>query len=182
MTLLVLFLLASLDGALCGCRTCMGRCPLINKHTFYVRGVLRGIVAAQIASWLSFFVLIAVYRFSPDGPLLRQDLEAAAGRMLYIFLPYAVLVLTNIALRLVPSIDLRSATSVFFLGPLTALRPFVMIPGVIYGIWRAQLHTTIFLGLFVLSLMLSLDFALNLYNSREQQAQICLLLPNTSHD
>lgn len=34
------------------------------------------------------------------------------------------------------------------------------------------------LGLFVLSL----DFALNRYNSREQQAQIRLLLPNTSHD
>lgn len=182
MTLLVLFLLASLDGALCGCRTSMGRCPLINKRSFYVRGVWRGIFAAQIASWLSLFVLFAVFYLSPDKALLRQDLETAAGRMLYIFVPYAALVLANLALRLVPSTDLRSATSVFFLGPLTALRPFVMILGVTYGIYRAQLHTTIFLGLFVLSLMLSLDFVLNRYNSREQHTQICLLLPNTSHD
>ncbi len=176
MTLLVLFLLASLDGALCGCRTCMGRCPFIDKNSFYLRGVLRGILAAQIASWLSFFVLALFHHFSPHATLLRQDLEAAAGRMLYVFLPYAALVLANIALRLVPSTDLRSATSVFFLGPLTALRPFVMILGVTYGIWLAQLHTTIFLGLFVLALMLSLDYALNRYNSRAQQAEIRLLL------
>lgn len=171
MTLLILFLLASLDGALCGCRTCMGRCPLINKNDFYVRGVLRGVFAAQIASWLSLLVLLAVYHFSADATLLRQDLKAAAGRMLYIFVPYAALVLTNIGLRLAPFIDLRSATSVFFLGPLTALRPFVMILGVTYGIWRAQLHT-VFLGLLVLALMLSLEFALNRYNSVRQQAEI----------
>jgi hypothetical protein len=76
----------------------------------------------------------------------------------------------------VPSTDLRSATSVFFLGPLTALRPFVMIAGVSFGIWRAQLHATIFLGLFVLLLMLSPEFALNLYNAHLQQHQIRSLL------
>ncbi|GAC1637560.1 MAG: hypothetical protein NVS9B14_17570 [Candidatus Acidiferrum sp.] len=177
MTLFVLFLLASLDGALCGCRTSLGRYPLINKKSFYIRGVLRGIVAAQIASLLSFLVLLAVYAATSDKNLLRSDLESSAGRMLYVFLPYAALVLANLALRLVPSIDLRSATSVFFLGPLTALRPFVMIGGVLYGISHAQLHSTIFLGLLVLALMLSLEFSLNRYNSREQQNQISSLIP-----
>jgi hypothetical protein len=176
MTLAVLFLLASLDGAFCGCRTCMGRHPYIFKRNYYMRGVLRGIAAAQIASWVSFFVLLAVLQITPDRALLRQDLETAAGRMLFIFLPYAALVLSNLALRLVPSIDLRSATSVFFLGPLTALRPFVMIVGVSYGIWRAQSRATIFLGLFVLLLMLSMEFGLNLYNASLQHRQIRLLV------
>ena len=175
MTLLILFLLASLDGALCGCRTSMGRCPLINKKGFYVCGALRGILAAQVASWLSFFILLAVYFRSSEPHLLRQDLESAAGRMLYIFVPYAALVLANLALRLVPSVDLRSATSVFFLGPLTALRPFVMIAGVVFGIWRAQLLATVLLGVFVLALMLSLDFALNRYNSLQQATEIRVL-------
>jgi hypothetical protein len=174
-TLIALFLLASLDGALCGCRTCMGRHPYIHKTKYYVQGVLRGVLAAQIASWLSFFVLLSVFTLMPTSNLLRADLEVAAGRMLLIFLPYAALVLSNLALRLVPSTDLRSATSVFFLGPLTALRPFVMIAGVTYGIWRAQLRATIFLGLFVLLLMLSIEFALNNYNARLQQRQIRLL-------
>jgi len=179
MTLLVLFFLASLDGALCGIRASMGRCPLINKRRFYVRAVLRGILAAQIASWLSFFVLLAVYSLAMGKQFVRQDLEAAAGRMLYVFLPYAALVFANLALRLVPSVDLRSATSVVFLGPLTALRPLVMILGIAFGIWRAQLFTTVFLGLFVLSFMLCLEFVLNRYNSRVQQAEIRLLTTDT---
>ncbi len=79
-------------------------------------------------------------------------------------------------LRLVPSIDLRSATSVFFLGPLTALRPSVMILGVSFGIWRAQLHTRIFLGLLAIALILFLDFILILFNSRKQQAEIRSLI------
>ena len=176
MTLVVLFLLTSLDGALCGCRTCMGRHPYIFKKKYFARGILRGVVAAQIASWLSFFVLLAILQFTPDRALLRKDLEAAAGRMIFIFLPYAVLVLSNLVLRLVPSIDLRSATSVFFLGPLTALRPFLMIAGVTFGICQAQSRATVFLGLFVLLLMLSMEFALNLYNARLQDRQIRALI------
>ena len=172
MTLLVLYLVASLDGAFCGCRTCMGRQPLIYKARYYVNGVLRGVFAAQIASWLSLFALLAAMSASSDKTLLHSDLEAAAARMLLVFLPYAALVVINVMLRLVPSTDLRSATSVLFLGPLTFLRPFVMIVGVLFGIWHAQLRPTIFLGLFVLALMLSIEFALNLYNGKIQEKQI----------
>ena len=176
MTLFVLFLLASLDGALCGCRTCMGRHPFIRKTKYYVAGVLRGVLAAQIASWLSLALLLATYFHSSEKTALRLDLQAAAGRMLYVFLPYAALVLANLAARTFPSVDLRSATSVLFLGPLTALRPFVMILGVLIGIWPSQLHVTMFLGLFVLTLMLSLEFALNVYCGKLQQRQIRSLL------
>ena len=172
MTLLLLFLLASLDGALCGCRTSMGRCPLIHNRKYYVMGVLRGVFAAQIVSGFSLICLLFVVAFSRNPQLLRADLVESARRMLFVFLPYAALVLANIALRIVPSTDLRSATSVFFLGPLTGIRPFVMIAGVVGGIWRAQLHQTVFLGLFVLALMLSVEFALNSYCNRLQQRQI----------
>ncbi|HWY44853.1 MAG TPA: hypothetical protein VNX66_15260 [Candidatus Sulfotelmatobacter sp.] len=172
MTLLALFLLASLDGALCGCRTAMGRCPLIRTRKYYVTSVLRGILAAQVVSGFSLLCLLLVVAFSRNPQLLRADLEQSAGRMLFVFLPYAALVLANIALRVIPSTDIRSATSVFFLGPLTGIRPFVMIAGVLVGIWRAQLHETVFLGLFVLALMLSVEYALNFYCSRLQQRHI----------
>ena len=176
MTLLLLFLLASLDGALCGCRTSMGRCPLIHKRNYYVMGVLHGVFATQIVSGFSLICLLLVVAFSRNPQLLRADLVESARRMLFIFLPYAALVLTNIALRIIPSTDLRSATSVFFLGPLTGIRPFVMIAGVLAGIWRAQLHETILLGLFVLALMLSVEYALNSYCNRLQQRQIQSLI------
>jgi hypothetical protein len=172
MTLLALFLLASLDGALCGCRTAMGRCPLIRTRKYYLTSVLRGVLAAQVVSGFSLVCLLAVVAFSRDPHLLRTDLEKSAGRMLFVFIPYAALVLANIALRVIPSTDIRSATSVFFLGPLTGVRPFVMIAGVLVGIWSAQLHETVFLGLFVLALMLSLEFALNFYCGCLQARQI----------
>jgi hypothetical protein len=116
--------------------------------------------------------LRAVYFLTPAPHQLRTDLEAAAQRMLYVFLPYATLVLTNLALRIVPSVDLRSATSVFFLGPLTAIRPAVMVCGVVYGIWQAKLPATIGLGIFILCSMLILEFALNAYNERLQRREI----------
>jgi hypothetical protein len=57
---------------------------------------------------------------------LRADLQAAAGRMLWIFVPYAIAVVGSLMLRVIPSTDLRSATSVFALGPLSAIRSLVM--------------------------------------------------------
>jgi len=149
---------------------------LIRKNIYYAKGVLRGVFAAQVVSGFSLICLLLVVAFTRNPQLLRADLVESARRMLFVFLPYAALVLANIALRIIPSTDLRSATSVFFLGPLTGIRPFVMIAGVVAGIWRAQLHQTVFLGLFVLALMLSVEFALNSYCNRLQQRQIHSLI------
>jgi hypothetical protein len=171
-TLLVLYLLALLDGLLCGLRTSMGRCPLIRKRDYYVRALVRGIVAAQIVSALALAALVLAGALSPHRDALRADLESAAGRMLRVFLPYAALVLFNLALRLLPSTDISSATSVFMLGPLTAIRPLVMIVGVLYGLSGTRLLETRLLGLFILALMLSLEFALNRRAARAQAIQI----------
>src|SRR5215470_17681178 len=151
MTLFALYLLASLDGLLCGCRAEFGRCPLIHKMPFYFRAMFRGLIAAQIASFISLATLLLVLRFSSHPAQLRADLETAAGRMLWVFVPYAIAVVLSIVLRLIPSVDIRSATSVFALGPLTAIRPFLMVTGVLYGVWHAQLTETRLLGLFVLA-------------------------------
>jgi len=79
-----------------------GRHPYIRKTWYYTVAVLRGALAAQIASWLSLFVLLGVMAVSQDRNLLRQDLQECRERMLWIFLPYAALVMGNLALRLVP--------------------------------------------------------------------------------
>jgi pilus assembly protein TadC len=69
-------------------------------------------------------------------------------------------------------VDIRSATSVFLLGPLTYIRPYVMIAGVVYGIFGSRLWETRMLGLFILALMLLLEFALNLRAARAQRNEI----------
>jgi hypothetical protein len=172
LTLFVLYLLALLDGLLCGLRTSMGRCPLIRKRVYYTRAALRGIAGAQIISTLALLAVLLTAALSPQWNILRSDLLLASARMLWIFLPYSALVLANLALRLVPSTDIRSATSVFMLGPLTAIRPFVMIAGVLYGISASHLVRTKLLGLFILVLMLVLEFVLNRRAARVQTLQI----------
>jgi hypothetical protein len=177
MTLAMLYLLATIDGALCGFRSAGGRSPLIRKRRYYARALLRGIIAAQVASLVSLAALAVAAAMSSHRAELRADLEQAAGRMLWIFIPYAMMVLGNLTLRLVPSTDVRSATSVMVLGPLTALRPSIMIAGVLYGIWTAQLPATRLLGAVVLALMLGLEVALNRVAARTQGREMSAILP-----
>src|SRR5215471_5248678 len=103
MTLATLFILAAIDGALCGFRSAAGRSPLISKRSYYARALLRGVAAAQVASVVSLVALVVVAAASSHRQELRADLEQAAARMLWIFIPYAIVVLANLALRLVPS-------------------------------------------------------------------------------
>lgn len=172
MTLLVLYLLALLDGLLCGLRSSMGRCALIRKRDYFAKALFRGFVGAQIISTLALIALVLTAALSSRRETLHADLEAAAGRMLWIFLPYAALVLANLALRLLPSVDLRSATSVLMLGPLTAIRPVVMTVGILFGISASRLPETRLLGLFILAMMLLLEFVLNRRASHAQSIQI----------
>lgn len=172
MTLFFLYVLALLDGLLCGLRTSMGRCALIRKRSYYTRALFRGFVGAQLVSILALAALLLTSTFSSRRDALHADLESAAGRMLCVFLPYAALVLLNLALRLVPSTDIRSATSVLMLGPLTAIRPLILITGVLYGISASGLLETRLLGGFILALMLSLEFVLNRRAARAQAIQI----------
>ena len=172
MTLVVLYLLATLDGGLCGFRAFAGRSALIYKRRYYARAVVRGTVAAQVASFLSLFVLLLTVAVSNHRAELRTDLESAAGRMLWVFLPYAAAVVINLALRALPSTDIRASTSVMFLGPLTGLRPFVMVGGVLYGIWSARLLETRLLGVFVLVVMLSLEAFLDRIAARLQEREL----------
>jgi L-asparagine transporter-like permease len=176
LTLLALYLLALLDGLLCGLRASMGRCAVIRKNGYYGRAAFRGVAGAQIISTLALAALLVVAATSSNRAVVRADLEGTASRMLWVFVPYAVLVVSNLALRLVPSNDIRSATSVFMLGPLTAIRPLVMIAGVLYGVYSSRLLETRILGLFVLLLMLSLEFALNRRADRRQEREIRALI------
>jgi hypothetical protein len=172
MTLFGLYVLALLDGLLCGIRSSMGRCALIQKRSYYGRALLRGLAGAQMISSLALLALLLTAGISHHRRELRADLEIAAAHMLWVFLPYAAVVLLSLALRILPSTDIRSATSVFALGPFTAIRPLVMIVGVLYGISYSHLFETRLLGLFILGLMLSLEFALNLVASRRQSFEI----------
>jgi hypothetical protein len=92
MKLLALYLLALLDGLLCGGRVSMGRCALIHKKAYYARALVRGLLGAQV--------------------------------------------------------------------------------GVVYGIWESEWMETRVLGLFILGLMLSLEYFLNRMAAERQRREI----------
>jgi hypothetical protein len=79
-----------------------------------------------VISTIALLALLLAVCCSRHRGELRADLQAAAGRMLWIFVPYAIAVVGSLMLRVIPSTDLRSATSVFALGPLSAIRSLVM--------------------------------------------------------
>jgi hypothetical protein len=174
--LFVLYVLALLDGLLCGARVYMGRSATIKKRLYYLRATFRGLVGAQIVSIIALAALLFAMGLSKHATILRADLDHASRRMVLIFIPYATVVLGNILLRLVPSTDIRSATSVMMLGPLTAIRPLVMIVGVLYGIWSSELLETRLLASFVLALMLGLEYVLNVQAAHRQARELEILV------
>jgi hypothetical protein len=59
--------------------------------------------------------------------------------------------------RAIPSVDIRSITSVVVFGPLTFLRPVVALIGLVWSsiiVWRIEV---ILINLMAISLMLSLE-------------------------
>jgi hypothetical protein len=153
-----------------------GRCPFIQKRSYYIHALIRRFAGAQIVSVFALGALVLTSAFSSHRDALRADLELAAGHMLWVFYPYAALVLFNLTLRLIPSTDIRSATSVLVLGPLTAIRPLIMIIGILYGISASHLPETRILGGFVFVLMLSFEFVLNRYADRIQDIRLRQIL------
>jgi hypothetical protein len=180
MTLILLYLLATTDGALCGYRAAAGRSALINKRVYFRKALLRGAVIVQFAAAFSGLLLLAILAASSDRSYLMSDLLSAGARMIEVFVPYAVLVLLFLTFRLIPSVDVRSATSVMVLGPMTAARPFLAVAGVLFGILPANTLRTKVLGLTVLGLMFAVQFLLDRLAARDAKARMVSALAHSA--
>jgi hypothetical protein len=156
-----LWLLATLDAAFTGYREAAGRNALIDKRRYYRRAMLRGALFGQLAVLIAAVVVLITLTVASDRRLLISDFERAGAHMLWVYLPYAGIILIAFAIRLFPSVDIRSITSTIVFGPLTLVRPLVAIGGVAYGIVAAPRIATVVLGLLILSMMLSLERAMS---------------------
>jgi hypothetical protein len=154
---LLLYLLATVDGALVGYRVASGRSALVDKRSYYRHSILRGALLVQPAIGVAVFVAILLLLVAADSGQLTRELVAMCQRMLQVYVPYAVLVLGTLALRAVPSIDLRVATSVAVLGPATALRPYVMVAGVLWAALASLRPEILLMATFLAGLMLAFE-------------------------
>lgn len=153
MILVALYLLATIDGALCGIRSSAGRSALIHKRRDYIASMLYGAYCAQIAAAVSGAALLVSWYASAERTGLARELIAAAERMLWVLVPYAVVIFASFLVRWIPSTDIRSATSVLIFGPMTALRPLIAVAAAVYGIVPAHSWVVRMLGVFILGLM-----------------------------
>ena len=160
MIALLLWALATIDAAFIGYREAAGRSALIDKGAYYRRAMIRGALFGQIAVLIVGAAIAAMLLVSPI-PLARiHDLEQVGSRMLTVYLPYAIIVFVAFAVRVAPSVDLRSITSVLIFGPFTLIRPIVVVVGVVWGFLSVPSVVTFLLGLMTVALMLSLEWVM----------------------
>ena len=132
MTVAVVVLLAGLcllDGALVGYRAVCGRSALIRRQALDRRGVEAGIragaaVLTVLTAWFGGVLLLADDRLGT-----MADLTRSATRMLVVYLALAAVTACALAVHFLAPPRWGSLSMVTVLGPLTLLRPLVLVLG-----------------------------------------------------
>src|SRR5262245_12251589 len=153
----LLYLLATVDAALCGYRAAAGRSALIRKRDYYRRAMLRGALAGQVAVLVAGVAASVAILTAADQAAVWAELLGAGRRMLQVYLPYAGILGVAFLVRIVPSVDARSLTSTLVFGPFTLLRPVVLSAGVLWGAAKVSFGSVLAVGALVLAIMLSLE-------------------------
>jgi hypothetical protein len=166
MTALSLWALATVDAALAGYREAAGRSALIDKRVYYRRAMLRGALFGQVVVGVVGVAAAVSLLLSDEPRVLLEELQGVGSRMLMVYVPYAVIVLSAFAVRAAPSVDLRSITSVLIFGPFTLIRPLVVAAGAAWGFLSAPGLNTLLLCLLTVSLMLALEWMLSRLRAR----------------
>jgi len=162
---LLLWLLATVDSAFIGYREAAGRSALIDKQAYYRHALVRGALFGQLAVLIAGVVTGIALLSSDDPRALFGKLELIGERMLLVYVPYALILLIALAIRLVPSVDIRSITSTLIFGPFTLIRPVVVLVGAIWGILAAPDVITVALVVLIVCLMLGLEVVLGRFRS-----------------
>jgi len=130
----LLALLAIVDAAFAGFRAAAGRNARIFKREYYARSLLHGALFG-VALVFALGALTLLLLAPSAEPMTRYaELVSVGQRMLWVFVPYAVLVLSALVLYLVSSHELRAFATVAILGPFTLLRPWVVVGGAVVGL------------------------------------------------
>ncbi len=130
----LLALLAIVDAAFAGFRAAAGRNARIFKRDYYGRSLLRGALAGLALVTVLGAATVVLLALSADAHRQYDELLLVGQRMLWVFVPYAVLVLLALVLYGTTDYDLRALATVAILGPFTLLRPWLIGLGCIVGL------------------------------------------------
>ena len=162
----LLWLLATVDSAFIGYREAAGRNALIEKGAYFRRALIRGALIGQLAVLIVSVIAAIALATSGDAAALFSEFETVGARMLTVYVPYALIILVTFCIRAVPSVDIRSITSVLIFGPFTFIRPLIMLAGAVWGIVAAPSAVTIAITVLIVILMLGLEHMLSWLRSR----------------
>jgi len=162
----LLWVLATVDSAFIGYREAAGRNALINKGAYFRRALVRGALFGQLAVLIVGVITTLALVSSSDAAALFSKLEMIGARMLTVYIPYALIILITFCIRAVPSVDIRSITSVLIFGPFTFIRPLIVLAGAVWGVVAAPGAITIAIAVLIVSLMLGLEYILSWLRSR----------------
>jgi hypothetical protein len=137
MNALLLAALALVDAAFAGFRAYAGRDGRIRKTgpTLVAtrRGLAIGVLSLTATSAVALAALLFGTHATPDARY--AELDAAAGRMLLVFAPYTVVVAASLACYLWGPFRASTLAVVVGLGPLTLVRPLVVLAGAVAAAW-----------------------------------------------
>jgi L-asparagine transporter-like permease len=166
MSILLLWVLATVDSAFIGYRDAAGRSALIEKRDYYRHALIRGALVGQIAVAMVGVIAGGILATSPQPARLFETFEQVGTRMLMVYVPYALILTITFFIRTIPSVDIRSITSVLVFGPFTLIRPLVVLAGAIWGLLAAPRIEVLLLLILIVTLMLGMGFALDRLRSR----------------
>jgi hypothetical protein len=130
--LFFLYGLATLDAVLIGHHAAIGKNPLVNKGSYWVRSVQRGFVAGQLSLLLISLVTLLCFSVAGDTEALFADCVESGAVVLWGVVPYAVLLLSGLGFY--PT-RWKVLTNVLVLGPFTLLRTPVLTGAIVAGVW-----------------------------------------------
>jgi hypothetical protein len=134
MTGMVLVVLCVLDGGFSGFRVSAGRNGRIDKRLYYRKWIMRGLLVGVGFALFHSAAMLALVGLSPD-PTETFDALMQTGGTLAIFLgAYAALVGLAFLPYLLGGPDLRTLATVIVFGPLTLLRPAVLVASLVLGL------------------------------------------------
>ena len=133
-TIVNLYLLLNCDTMFSGLCAASGRDGRINKKKYYAKSMLIGIAWGQIACLLGLLILGLALFTSSDRQLAVQEMVTVGKRMVMVYSIYAIVIFLTFAVRAIPSVDVRSLTSTVAFGPLSLMRPAVIVIGIGWGL------------------------------------------------
>ncbi len=171
---MVLYVLAGLDAIFSGICAASGRNALIHKRAYYARSMLYGFAWGQVACLIALLILWGTVGLVGDFQQAIDEMVSVGQRMEVIYVCYAAVVLFTFAVRAIPIVDVRSITSVVGFGPLTLLRPYVIVAGLAWGLAAQPSPTVAIAAILIAGMMVPFRMWLNLMLDSHG---ISLLLP-----